>query len=84
MKPVNEVPRCVATIDIEDAIKLAPVGPKKPTHATCIVTYKSGRKEELTAPLNKDGSQKKVFSQKVLALKAFPTVTNVKITTFAR
>lgn len=49
----------------------------KTAYAT--ITYQSGRTENFTGKVNKDGTAHKLFDKRVNEFKAFPTVTKVDV-----
>lgn len=71
-------PRCKDTIDIEDFIAMQDKK-EQPTKIKAIVTYKSGRTEEVHGKINKSGIADAKFSKAVSAAKAFPTVEKVQV-----
>lgn len=77
---INEVYRCDLTIDLEEAISMT--DQKKFDNIRAIATYKSGREERVTGQLKTDQTPYKKFTDKVDALKAFPTVEKVKLEKF--
>jgi hypothetical protein len=74
--PSNEY-RCNETVDLEELIKMK--DEKLCVKAKAVVTWKSGRVEEIHTDLNKGGEFKKAFSDKIKSYKAFPTVEKVEV-----
>lgn len=70
--------RCTKTIDLEEIIMTQ----EKHENIRAVVTYKSGREETFSGKLQKDGTPYKTFASKVADLRAFPTVVDVKVTTY--
>lgn len=54
----------------------------KKTRAVVTATYQSGRQEKYAGKLKKDGTMYRALRDKVQALRAFPTVTDVQIEYF--
>jgi hypothetical protein len=71
--------RCNETLDLEEIIKMN----EKHNAIMGVITYQSGRQETIYGKLQVGGQPYKTFAQKIEEFRAFPTVTDVKITTYA-
>jgi hypothetical protein len=72
--------RCKLTIDIEEAIAMQKE--KQLKNIKAVITYKSGRTEEIECKLTSKNLPTATFSKKLAALKKFPTVVKIDIIRF--